>query len=316
MSHSLIEGTISLVYGRFYNVLADDKVYQCVLRGKTRLDERWFQFSNPVAVGDKVIIAPSGDGGGTIEEILDRRNAFTRKDKKDKGSDRKQDIIAANLDLIVVIQSFYDPHLNLRFVDRIAVRAGKEDIPMVLCINKQDLAADDYFDYVKRYYENAPIETLFTSGSDGHGIDALSARIKGQRSILVGYSGVGKTTLLNKIFPGINMKTNEISARTGKGRHTTTNVTMKTLPDGTEIIDTPGVREFGLMDIEPNMIGNYFYEFGEYSGKCGFNPCTHDHEPNCAIKEMVDRGVIYEERYISYLNILYSVRDYNSRIYK
>jgi ribosome biogenesis GTPase / thiamine phosphate phosphatase len=316
MSQNLIKGTISLVYGRFYIVLAEGKEYQSVLRGKTRLDERWFQFSNPVAVGDNVMIEASPDGSGVIEEILDRKNAFTRKDKKDKGHDRKQDIIAANLDLIVVIQSFYDPHLNLKFVDRIAVRAGKENIPMVLCINKQDLATEEYFDYVKKYYENAPIEIIFASGSEGQGIDALSSRIKGQRSILVGYSGVGKTTLLNRLFPGINMKTNEISERTGKGRHTTTNVMMKTLADGTEIIDTPGVREFGLMDIEPNMIGRYFYEFNTYADKCGFNPCTHDHEPNCAVKAMVDQEAIYEERYISYLNILYSVRDYNSRIFK
>jgi ribosome biogenesis GTPase len=315
MSYSVL-GTISHVFGRFYSVIKDDgSQIQCVLRGKTRLDGKWKLYSNPVAVGDIVRIDVASDESGTIEEIIPRRNAFTRKDKKDKGKDRRQDLIAANIDLIVVIQSFYDPHLNPRFVDRIAVRAGKERIPIVLCVNKLDLAGDDFCEYIHSYYRNAPIEVFFTSADTGKGIEELSALIKGKRSILIGYSGVGKTTLLNKLYPGINLRTSDVSVSTGKGRHTTTNVMMKRLPDGTEIIDTPGVREFGLMDIEPNELSDYFYEFPEYNRKCTYSPCSHDHEPGCSVKKAVEDGKISEERYISYLNILESIREYNSRVF-
>jgi ribosome biogenesis GTPase / thiamine phosphate phosphatase len=312
---SRIEGIVSLVFGRFYNVMTAEREYQCVLRGKIKLDERWKGFTNPTAVGDRVMFTPAADGSGVIEDILDRTNAFTRKDKKDKGRDRKQDLIAANLDCIVVMQSFYDPHLNLRFVDRIAVRAVKENVPLVLCVNKLDLAGKDYCDYIERYYKNAPIEIFFASGSEHKGIEEIGRRIRGIRSILVGYSGVGKTTMLNELFPGILLKTAEVSESTGKGKHTTTNVMLKRMPDGTELIDTPGVREFGLMDIEPHMIGRYFYEFDSYSPECTYKPCTHDHEPGCAVTAAVEEGLINEDRYISYLNILHSVADYNSRIY-
>jgi ribosome biogenesis GTPase len=310
------EGIISLVYGRFYSVI-DEKgsIFQCVLRGKTRLDDSWKMYSNPVAVGDRVKIDTYDTTNGTIEEIFPRKNAFTRKDKKDRGKDRKQDLIAANLDLVVVIQSFYDPHLNLRFVDRISVRAGKERIPIILCVNKLDLANDEYCAYLEKYYNGASIEIFTSSGETGVGIEKIGERIKGRRSILVGYSGVGKTTLLNRLYPGINLRTGDVSLSTGKGRHTTTNVMLKRLPDSTEIIDTPGMREFGLMDIEPNMVANYFYEFIDYQGKCSFRPCTHDHEPGCAVKKAVDEGVIPEDRYISYLNILYSIKEYNEKVF-
>jgi ribosome biogenesis GTPase len=308
-------GIVSLVFGRFYNVMSDDSEYQCVLRGRLKLDERWKSYSNPAAVGDEVEITVAPDKSGVIENILPRKNAFTRKDKKDKGKERKQDIIAANLDCIVVMQSFYDPHLNLRFVDRIAVRAGKENIPLILCINKLDLAGDEYCDYVKRYYENADIDIVFASGEQKKGVKELREKILGKRSILVGYSGVGKTTMVNAIYPGALLKTAEVSESTGKGKHTTTNVVLKRMSDGTEIIDTPGVREFGLMDIEPHMIGKYFYEFGTYAPDCTYKPCTHDHEPGCAVIRAVEEGLIHEDRHISYLNILNSVKEYNSRIY-
>jgi ribosome biogenesis GTPase len=316
MSETILQGVISLAYGKFYTILTEDgKEFQSVLRGKTRLDNQWQKFSNPVAVGDDVVFDIQHDDCATIEEINPRKNIFSRKDKKDRGKDRKQDIIATNLDVIMVMQSFYDPHLNLRFVDRIAVRAVKEKIPLILCINKLDLAGDDYCEHVKSYYRGADIEIFFASGQSGEGIDPIRKRVIGKRVILVGYSGVGKTTILNRLYPGINLRTSEVSASTGKGRHTTTNVMLKRLSDGTELIDTPGMREFGLMDMDPYMISKYFYEFGSLDSECSFRPCSHDHEPGCAIKKAVDDDQISEERYISYINILNSVKEYNTRIY-
>ncbi|MGL4370752.1 MAG: ribosome small subunit-dependent GTPase A [Spirochaetota bacterium] len=308
-------GIIFSVYGRYYTVRYEQKDYICVLRGKLRLSEKWSGYSNPAAVGDIVEFIPAADLSGTITAVCDRRNVFSRKDKKDRGKNRQQDIIAANIDMILIMQSFYDPHLNLRFVDRIAVRGAYEKIPAMLCVNKLDLAVEDYFEYIKDYYEGTDLEYCYVSARSGEGLAALKKRVQGQRVLIVGYSGVGKSSLLSALYPEFTIATSAVSESTGKGRHTTTNVRMFRCNDGTELIDTPGVREFGLMDIEPHMIGRYFYEFRELSRGCSFAQCTHDHEPGCEIKRCVDEGIIAEGRYISYMNILASVKEYYDRIY-
>ena len=315
MEEQTVQGIIIRVFGRFYTVLYNGREYICVLRGKMRLSDRWSGYSNPAAVGDDVEFIPCEDGSGTIAAVINRRNAFTRKDKKDRGNNRQQDLIAANLDMILVVQSFYDPHLNLRFVDRLAVRGYFEKIPVMLCVNKLDLAVKEYFEYIDEYYEGTDLEYMYASARTGEGIDELRGALKGNRVVVAGYSGVGKSSLLNALYPGIGLATSEVSESTGKGRHTTTNVRMVGFDDGTELIDTPGVREFGLMDIEPHMLGRYFYEFGTLGEHCSFKQCTHDHEPGCEVKRLVDEGVIAEGRYISYINILSSIREYKERIY-
>ena len=315
MNTETVQGVIIRVFGRFYTVRYEDKEYNSVLRGKLRLSGKWSGYSNPAAVGDNVNFIPCIDGSGTIVDIIDRTNAFTRKDKKDRGKERRQDIIAANINLILVVQSFYDPHLNPRFVDRIAVRGAVEGIPTVLCINKLDLATEEYPAYVHEYYEGSGMEIVFTSAKTGDGIEALKTRLAGNRALIIGYSGVGKSTLMNTIYPGIVLATSPVSESSGKGCHTTTNVRMMQYSDGTELIDTPGVREFGLMDIEPHMLGKYFHEFGEIGTKCRFNPCSHDHEPGCEVKRLVEEGIIAEGRYISYINILESIKEYRDRIF-
>ena len=316
MNNEPVKGVVSRGFGRFYTVVYDGRDYTCVLRGKLRISDEWKAYSNPVAVGDIVSVVPCEDGSGTIVDIDERTNAFTRKDKKDRGAQRRQDIIAANVDLILVVQSFYDPHLNLRFVDRIAVRGCVEKIPTVLCVNKLDLSVDDYPAYVHEYYEGSGMEIFFTSTVTGDGVAELKKRLAGNRVIVVGYSGVGKSSLLNAMYPDEYVQaTSPVSERSGKGCHTTTNVSLVRYGDGTELIDTPGVREFGLMDLEPHMLGNYFHEFGEHAAHCRFSPCTHDHEPGCEIKRLVDEGHISEGRYISYINILTSIKEYKDRIW-
>jgi len=315
METETVQGVVTSVFGRFYTVRYNEREYNCVLRGKLRLTDRESGFSNPAAVGDNVDFIPADNGTGTIRDVVARRNAFTRKDKKDKGSQRRQDIIAANIDLILAVQSFYDPNLNLRFVDRIAVRGSFENIPTVLCVNKFDLCVEGYPEYINEYYEGSGMEIFLTSVKEGIGIDELRTRLSGKRVIVVGYSGVGKSSLLNTLYPGLVLATSPVSESTGKGRHTTTNVRMVRYDDGTELIDTPGVREFGLMDIQPHILGRYFHEFGEIGRKCLFSPCSHDHEPNCEVKRLVDEGIISEGRYISYINILTTVKEYTSRIY-
>lgn len=310
---SKVEGKITKVMGLYYTVSSEEGVYNCVLRGKIRKNKDWKKYTNPAAVGDNVLFEINDDKTGVISEIINRKNLFSR---KDKGRNRKEDIIAANIDLIVIMQSFVDPMINLRFVDRVAVRGIYSEIPILLCVNKIDLANQDVIDYVNDYYENTGIDIIFVSALEKSNLEELKSKITGKRSIFAGFSGVGKSTILNSIYSGLNLRTSDVSISTGKGRHTTTNVELIAMDLNTELVDTPGVREFGLMDIEPHMLGKYFYEFNQYSHNCTFSPCTHDHEPGCEIKRMVEDGEIYEGRYTSYINILYSIKEYYEQMYK
>ncbi|MCX8123049.1 MAG: ribosome small subunit-dependent GTPase A [Spirochaetes bacterium] len=309
-----MRGVVTKVMGLYYTVYHDSCYTNCVLRGKLRqtFESENEKFSNPVAVGDEVTISIAADGTGVIEDIIPRKNYFSR---KEKGKHRKIDIIAANCDCVVVMQSFAQPKLNLRFADRIAVRCGQQKIPMILCINKYDLATKEDIVYITHYYKNANVSILMTSAKTSYHIDKIQNVLHNKTSVIVGYSGVGKTSLLNAMYPHLSLRVAEVSASTGKGKHTTTNVTMIIADENTRIIDTPGLREFGIMDIEPHLVSKYFYEFEQYSHKCGFKPCTHDHEPECEVKRLVTKGVIFEERYISYLNILYSLKEYYATMY-
>ncbi|HOO73131.1 MAG TPA: ribosome small subunit-dependent GTPase A [Spirochaetota bacterium] len=299
-------------FGRYYTVRCGASQVNCVLRGKIRLDDSLDRYSEPVAVGDTVSFDEQDDGTGVINEIRPRKNAFTRKDR----GRSKEDIIAANLDQLVIIQSFVKPKLNLRFVDRVAVRGEKESIPTVLCVNKADLAGDDDIKRLHEYYSGSPLAISVVSAVKRLNLVQLKKILKGKTSLFIGTSGVGKSTILNSLFKGLELRISEVSESTGKGRHTTTNAEMIIPEKGTAIIDTPGVREFGLMDIEPPVLARYFHEFGDLDNQCRFQPCTHDHEPGCRVKELVESGVISHERYISYLNILHSIKEYYDTRYQ
>jgi ribosome biogenesis GTPase len=305
-------GTVVKVFGRFFTVECNGRRLNSTLRGKLRRDKLLDTYSEAAAVGDTVEFELGDDGTGAIEQICERRNVFTR---KHKDSDR-EDIIAANLDQIVVIQSFTRPRLNQRFVDRLLVRGKKEGIPTLLCVNKLDLAGKGDITDIHSYYSGYKLDIITVSAKTGEGLDGLKDRLRGKLSILIGNSGVGKTTIVNSLYPGLDLYTREISDSTGKGRHTTTNVEMFLLENNTRIVDTPGLREFGLVDIDPNELGEYFMEFKRYATACGFSPCTHDHEPGCEVKRRVEEGKISEERYNSYLNILYSLKEYYNNRYR
>lgn len=304
-------GIVIRVFGRYYTVKYNNAEYMSVLRGRIKKDSQFKLFSNPVAAGDLVNFSIDRDGLGVIESIIDRKNYFSRKDKL-KG---KEDIIAANLDQVISVQSFINPHFNLRFVDRILVRGVSAGVKVVLCVNKLDLAQEGETDYIRSYYRDSGLEIHFMSALSGEGIDVFKETISGKRSLLIGYSGVGKSSLLNRVFPGLNIKTTEVSESTGKGKHTTTNVQMEQIDDNTELIDTPGVREFGIMHVEPHMLGTYFQDFKKPSLKCRFSPCSHDHEPDCEVRRLVELEKIHPDRYISYLNILYSLKENLENMY-
>ncbi len=308
-----VQGVVVKIFGLYYTVQFEDVKINCVLRGKIRQNKELMQYSNPVAVGDAVKCELNDGGGCVIDDVIPRKNIFSR---KEKGKNKKEDVIASNLDMIVVVQSFKNPRINLRFVDRLSVRAGREGIPVLLCVNKSDLADRDSLRYVKDYYAGTDIEICFASALTGKGMKRLKGLLAGKLSLFVGSSGVGKTSILNYICPDLKLRVSEVSQSTNKGRHTTSNVEMVNISGGTYIIDTPGVREFGLMDIEPHMLDGYFYEFGRINAGCGFRQCTHNHEPDCEIKRNVENGKISEDRYISYLNILESLREYYESKYE
>ena len=304
-------GIVIRIFGRYYTVKQNNVEYISVLRGKIKKDPEMRKFSNPVAVGDVVNFSIDRDGLGIIESLVERKNFFSRKDKL-KG---KEDLIAANLDQVIAVQSFAVPRLNLRFVDRILVRGVSAGIPVVLCVNKLDIADKDDEAYISSYYRDSGLTIIFVSALTGEGIESFRNMISGKRSLLIGSSGVGKSSLLNKVFSGLGARTTAVSESTGKGRHTTTNVQMEQINSTTELIDTPGVREFGIMHIEPHMLGTYFQDFNEASKKCRFSPCSHDHEPDCEVRRLVDLEEIHPDRYISYLNILYSLKENIDNMY-
>jgi len=305
-------GKIIKVMGRYYTIQTDEKIYkEAVLRGIIRKDKRLKQFSDPVATGDIVEFEINKEGSPVISSIKDRKNVFTRKDKMSN----KQDLIASNLDRVVVIQALLNPKFNLRFVDRILVRSEKENIPFILCMNKLDLKEENSIKYIKSYYKGADIKIIYTSCVTNEGIAELSEELNEGISILVGSSGVGKSNILNKLYPDINLKTGAISESTGKGKHTTTNVELIKINPTTGIIDTPGIKEFGLVDIEPIFLGDYFHEFKEYSKLCKFKPCAHYNEPHCEVKYQVENKTISLDRYISYKNIYNSLKDYYDNRY-
>lgn len=300
-------GFVVKVFGLYSTIKCDNRLINCVMRGKMRKNKNSENYANPIAVGDNVKI-DIDDSGGAISEILPRRNTFSR---KEKGRNKKEDLIACNIDQIVIIQSFAMPKLNLRFVDRIYIRGKKEGIPVLLCINKMDLADKDSIKYIKKYYNKANIDVCMVSALTGSGMDVLRKRIMNRVSLFAGSSGVGKTSILNCLYPELSLRVSDVSESTGKGRHATTNVEMIISKDKTSIIDTPGFREFGLMDIEPALLGKYFYEFENYTELCAYRPCTHDHEPDCEIKRMVEAQKIHGDRYISYLQLLNSLKEYH-----
>ncbi|HRX16254.1 MAG TPA: ribosome small subunit-dependent GTPase A [Spirochaetota bacterium] len=306
-------GIINKVFGLYYTVNDGQKDIACFLKGKIRINKEFKKFTNPVAVGDNVKFQYNDDGSGSIIDLLPRSNLFSR---RDKGRNAREDVIAANLDVVLVIQSFLDPPVNPRFVDRLAVRAIKENIEPVLCMNKADLATEEMTNTVIEYYKNSGLKIIITSALNMQGIDSLKKMLTGKRTLLAGYSGVGKSSLINSIYQDLNLAVSDISDKTGKGRHTTTNVIMYKQKDGTELIDSPGVREFGLVDIEPEELGNFFYEFTQYRSDCTFSNCTHEHEPGCGVKDRVESGIVCRERYVSYLNMLESLLEYREQKYR
>ncbi len=278
------------------------------IRGVLKIDG--ITSTNPVAVGDIVDIEPALDADGTviITGIHDRSNYITRSSPHRKA---QHHIIASNLDQALLFATIKEPRTSQGFIDRFLVSAEAYHIPAVIVFNKADIYGD------KELEKYAEWEDMFTSigytvqlvsATTGYGIDALKEKLKGKTTLLSGHSGVGKSTFINAIFPELTLRTQEVSDWSGKGLHTTTFAEMFDLPGGGSIIDTPGIRELGLVDISRQELSHYFPEMRAVLNNCQFNNCMHVNEPGCAVKAAVSEGTIHVDRYVSYLDLLDTIK--------
>lgn len=258
---------------------------------------------DPVAVGDRVRFAPDGDRG-ILESIEPRRNVLSR---PAVGRSGQRQLLAANLDLVVVVVAAATPRWKPATVDRYLVLASAGGIDPLVCLNKIDLAPGEEDEPLLAIYRRLEIPVVPVSAETGEGLPALAERLAGRASVLVGPSGAGKSTLVNRLVPGAGVRVGEISDRTEKGRHTTSWVELLDLPGGGHLIDSPGLRVLGLTGIAPEDLAGHFPEIRERADGCRFQNCRHRAEPDCAVKAAVADGAIAEERYASYARIYASL---------
>ena len=286
--------------------LPEWNLFPAVLRGKVRLNAG--NSTNPVAVGDRVRFEyekePDEMHPAVITEILDRKNHLIR---KSTNLSRQSHVIAANLDRAFLVVTLYFPEVKLPFLDRQLVTCGVFGIPATIVLNKVDLYRDEAPEQIaafKSVYTDAGYRVVETSARTGEGVDALRELCKDQVVLFSGESGVGKSSIIKAIDPSLNPKTGEISLAHLQGKHTTSLYEMYPISSGGYVIDTPGLRGFGLYGLEKDEISKYFPEMLRVADDCRFVPCTHTHEPGCAVKEAVEQGLISPERYNSYLGML------------
>ena len=305
-----MDGLVTRTTGSWYKVLSDGKVFDCRLRGNYRL--RGNKQTNPVAVGDSVVFDLQDDGTGTISDVANRRNYIVRKATK---LSKQTHVIASNIDLLCVVATLAHPRTSTGFIDRLLITAEAYHIPACVILNKLDLYDGELveqLDTTKKIYEAVGYRVFVTSVANGAGIAELRALLDGKTVLFSGHSGVGKSALLNAIEPSFNLRVGEVSQWSEKGRHTTTFAELFPLPAANAfLIDTPGIKEFGMVDIKVEELGHFFPEIRERLHGCRFNTCTHTHEPGCAVKQAVEQGVIAEERYTNYLGIINQIKNEN-----
>lgn len=298
-----MKGLVIKNTGSWYSVKTDTgKVVECKIKGNFRL--KGIRSTNPVAVGDNVEIALNSEGTAFITHIEERRNYIIR---KSQNLSKQSHILAANVDQAFLIVTVNYPQTSTTFIDRFLASAEAYSVPVVLVFNKCDILSDDERHYQQsmiHLYETIGYECREVSATTGEGVDGLHALLKGKITLLSGNSGVGKSTLINKILPEANLRTAEISDAHNTGMHTTTFSEMLELPEGGYIIDTPGIKGFGTFNMEPQELTSYFPEIFHFSKGCKFSNCTHTHEPGCAVLKAIDDHFIAQSRYQSYLNML------------
>lgn len=302
-----MKGIVIKSTGSWYSVKTEQgTIVECRLKGKFKIDG--LKFTNPLAVGDYVILDNS-EGTPVIAQWQERKNYITRESPRHQHA---RHIIAANLDQACLIATITQPRTSTGFIDRFLLTAEAYHIPVFLVINKSDLFGKKERERLlelQQIYRIAGYDLLVTSVYARDSLDKLIDRLRNKTTLLAGHSGVGKSSLINAISPSLHLRVGAISHKHEKGIHTTTYAEMHELDFGGHIIDTPGIKEFGITDMLPEEVGHYFREFQALIPQCKFTNCLHEEEPGCAVKQQLEVGRIHPERYLNYLNILADTKD-------
>ena len=293
----MTEGLVIRIEARVWTVDVDGCEVPCSL--KPKLFEHKTDQKTPVAVGDRVRLEIESDRG-MINAVLPRRNRLAR---PSPGDSRLLKVTAVNIDRLVIVVASKNPPLRTGLIDRFLVAAERQDMDPVVVINKCDEGRTEALLDQVGVYERMGYTLLFTSAKTGEGLEALAAALKDCTSLLVGHSGVGKSSLMNRLDPNLKLRTGDV-ARHGRGRHTTTSVALWRLPGGGHVVDSPGLRGFGLIDVPPAELAILMPDLRPFTQACKYPDCTHDHEPTCAVRAAVEQGLISEQRYSSYVRML------------
>jgi len=298
---SLKQGLVIKTTGSWHTIKSSEGIYRCKLKGNFRI--KGIRITNPVAAGDIVFFEITGEETGIINKIQERKNYIIR---KATNLSRESHIIAANIDQAILMISLKEPETPLEFIDRFLLSAEAYHINPIILVNKTDIYEDADFEYlkiVKKIYEFAGYACYDSSVKTGNNIDFIKNKLINKISLIAGNSGVGKSSLINLLYPGLNLKTAEISSYHLSGKHTTTYPEMIELREGGYIIDSPGIKSFGITHLDKSEINLYFNDIFRISKDCKFYNCTHLHEPDCAVINAVKKGILHESRYRSYVKI-------------
>ncbi|MBO5351109.1 MAG: ribosome small subunit-dependent GTPase A [Alistipes sp.] len=299
MAENYFTGVVVRATGSWYEVLSGGERLQCRIRGKLRL--KGVRSTNPVVVGDEVSCLTDEQGSHIIIDITPRRNYVIR---RASNLSKESHIIAANIDQALLLVTLRQPETAWEFVDRFLVTCEAYKIPVVILLAKSDLQEREEVDFFRATYEPIGYRVVEVSAVTGEGVEEVHDLLVGRTTLLSGNSGVGKSTLVQRIDPTLDIRTGDISESHHKGRHTTTFSTMYPLSEGGALIDTPGIKGFGLIDIEEEELWHYFPEMMHYGRECRFYNCTHTHEPGCAVVAALEAGEISPMRYESYLKMM------------